>query len=83
VLQYFYLTSNSIFQNLTAGSCNQYHATTAGTGNRLASAGGVTYKYNAAGNMTYDGSHNYYYDAENRLIQVDGILGTCSSATLC
>lgn len=41
------------------------------------------YRYDAAGNMTYDGSHSYYYDAENRLIQVDGTLGTCSSATAC
>src|SRR4029077_5179556 len=25
----------------------------------------------------------YYYDAENRIIQVDGTLGTCSTATAC
>jgi len=39
--------------------------------------------YDAAGNMTYDGAHYYFYDAENRLIQVDGTLGTCSSAAVC
>ena len=27
--------------------------------------------------------HHYYYDAENRLIQLDGTLGTCSTATAC
>ena len=30
------------------------------------------YQYDAAGNMTHDGSHIYYYDAENHLIQIDG-----------
>src|SRR5208282_3678851 len=39
--------------------------------------------YDVIGNTTNDGYHNYFYDAENRLIQVDGTLGTCSSATAC
>jgi len=43
--------------------------------------------YDAPGNMTNDGlvpvAHSYYYDAENRLIQVDGTFGTCSGATAC
>ena len=39
--------------------------------------------YDAAGNLTADGNHTYFYDAENRLIQVDGTLGTCSTATAC
>jgi len=30
-----------------------------------------------AGNMTYDGTHSYSYDAENHLTQVDG--GTTAS----
>lgn len=33
--------------------------------------------------MTNDGNHAYFYDAENRLVQVDGTLGTCSTATAC
>ena len=37
--------------------------------------------YDAAGNTTYDGSHYYFYDAENRLIQVDGSANYCSSNT--
>jgi YD repeat-containing protein len=36
------------------------------TQNRLAG-----YQYDAAGNMTNDGSHTYTYDAENRIISVD------------
>jgi hypothetical protein len=41
------------------------------------------YKYDSAGNLLNDGVHNYFYDAENHLIQTDGTLGVCSSATSC
>jgi RHS repeat-associated protein len=63
---------NRTDQNVTAGTCNSFHATV-GTNNRLASP----YTYDAAGNMTFDGSHSYTYDAENRIISVDG--GTTAS----
>jgi RHS repeat-associated protein len=33
--------------------------------------------------MIGDGSHTYYYDAENRVIQVDGTSGQCSTAAAC
>jgi len=33
--------------------------------------------------MMQDASHTYFYDAESRLVQVDGSLGTCSTATAC
>jgi RHS repeat-associated protein len=53
--------------------------------NRITGVTGVG--YDAAGNLISDGSgpgtHTYFYDAENRLIQVDGTLGTCSTATAC
>jgi RHS repeat-associated protein len=43
--------------------------------------------YDLAGNLTSDGSgpgsYNYFYDAENRIIQVGGTLGACSTATAC
>src|SRR5208282_6237736 len=39
--------------------------------------------YDVIGNTTNDGYHSYFYDAENRLIQVDGTLGNCSTATAC
>jgi RHS repeat-associated protein len=58
---------NRTDQNVTAGTCNSFHATV-GTNNRL----GSPYQYDAAGNMTNDGSHSYTYDAENRLSAVDG-----------
>jgi RHS repeat-associated protein len=38
--------------------------------------------YDAAGNMTYDGAHHYFYDAENRLSAVD-YTGDCSTSTAC
>src|SRR5207302_83570 len=41
------------------------------------------YSYDASGNLLNDGSHQYFYDAENRLIQMDGTLGNCSTATAC
>jgi RHS repeat-associated protein len=53
--------------------------------NRISGVPGVG--YDAAGNVTSDGSglgtHQYFYDAENRIIQVDGTLGNCSTATAC
>jgi hypothetical protein len=33
------------------------------------------YSYDASGNLLNDGSHGYFYDAENRIIQVDGSAG--------
>jgi RHS repeat-associated protein len=43
--------------------------------NRIASVtsgGTVNYVYDAAGNVTSDGAHSFTYDAENRLVSVDG-----------
>lgn len=41
------------------------------------------YTYDNAGDMTDDAANAYFYDAEHRLIQVNGTLGSCSSATAC
>jgi len=40
-----------------------------------------SHSYDSAGNLTNDGTHQYFYDAENRLVQVDGTLGTCASGS--
>ena len=37
------------------------------------------YTYDTAGNLLNNGTHSYFYDAENRLIQVDGTLPYCTS----
>ena len=39
------------------------------------------YTYDSAGNLHNDGTHTYFYDAENRLVQVDGTLGACASGS--
>jgi RHS repeat-associated protein len=65
--------------NVTAGSCGSLSLDYNGS-NQITNTG---LQYDAAGNLTYDGTHHYYYDAESRIIQIDGTLGTCSSATVC
>jgi RHS repeat-associated protein len=50
------------------------------TNNRI-SNGAQT--YDTAGNVIADSVHHYFYDAENRLIQVGGTPGTCATATAC
>jgi RHS repeat-associated protein len=40
--------------------------------NRIATVNSASYSYDAAGNVTNDGSHSYTYDAENRVVSVDG-----------
>ena len=58
---------NRTDQTHTGGTCFEFHAA-ADTNNRLVGS----YSYDAAGNMTWDGAHHYTYDAENRIISVDG-----------
>jgi RHS repeat-associated protein len=72
---------NNYNQSGTGGTCYSYQGAAPNAQNQLTAVGSTTYQYDAAGNMLYDGNHHYYYDAENRLIQVDGTLGTCSSPT--
>ena len=57
---------NRLSQSGTGGTCNTM-ATTALANNQISG-----YAYDAAGNMTGDGLHTYTYDAENRIISVDG-----------
>src|ERR1700723_3643892 len=70
---------NRTGQTATGGTCPspQY---TYSVANRVSTAG---FTYDASGNMTHDASHSYVYDAENRLIQVDGTAGNCATATAC
>jgi RHS repeat-associated protein len=57
---------NRLAQNNTGGTCFSL-STAALSNNRVAG-----YSYDAAGNLLFDGTHHYLYDAENRLISVDG-----------
>lgn len=63
---------NRTSQTATAGSCGNLSLSYAGNNNRMDG-----YSYDAAGNLLSDGLHTYAYDAENRLITVDG--GTTAS----
>jgi RHS repeat-associated protein len=56
---------NLLQQNVTLGSAPAFSAA-ANTKNQL-----VGYGYDAAGNMTSDGSHTYQYDGESRLKSLD------------
>jgi RHS repeat-associated protein len=84
---YFYDNLNRIQQASTPTNSyvydydrygNRLHQTPSNGGNPLSLiysnnqivATGIT--YDASGNMTSDGTHQYAYDAENRLISVDG-----------
>jgi RHS repeat-associated protein len=69
---------NLLNQQTTSGTCLHF-SSGVGTNNQLSSP----YAYDAAGNMTNDTTNTYYYDAEHRLIQVNGTLGTCGTATAC
>src|SRR5215469_9316466 len=41
------------------------------TNNRIATVNGVSYSYDAAGDVTSDGLHTYQYDCEGRIAKVD------------
>jgi RHS repeat-associated protein len=55
-------------QNVTAGTCNSFHALVDSKNHLL----GTPYQYDAAGNLFADGTHTYEYDAENHITRVDG-----------
>jgi RHS repeat-associated protein len=73
---------NRTDQTVNSGTCNPFHATV-NTKNQLVDPINNKYQYDSAGNMIQDANHTYFYDAENRLAQVDGTFGTCSTATVC
>jgi RHS repeat-associated protein len=58
---YSYMGSQDLTGIYTANRLNQY-----------TDIGGVTYSYDANGNLTSDGATTYTYDAENRLISASG-----------
>jgi RHS repeat-associated protein len=66
-------------QTTTSGSCVNSQLTFTAA-NQISNPG---FSYDASGNLTHDASHSYFYDAENRIIQVDGTSGACLTATAC
>jgi RHS repeat-associated protein len=59
---------NRTQQNVQAGSAPAPQTPTSTSTNRLT---GVSYGYDNSGNLIADGTHNYAYDAENRIATVD------------
>jgi RHS repeat-associated protein len=43
--------------------------------NQYSSVGAVAYRYDADGNLTFDGERTYVYDQQNRLVRVSGPAG--------
>ena len=58
--------ANRTAQTVTKGTCGQWSSSYAAN-NQISG-----YSYDAAGNLLNDGVHSYTYDAENRIIAVDG-----------
>lgn len=58
---------NRWHQNAHSGTCLTPQLTFSGNNNRIDG-----YSYDADGNLLNDGVHNYLYDAENRIVSVDG-----------
>jgi RHS repeat-associated protein len=61
-------------QQVTAGSGPEPSMTFSGGNNRIDG-----YSYDASGNLLSDSVHTYFYDAEGRIVQVDGSAGYCSN----
>jgi RHS repeat-associated protein len=60
------------FPSLKTGKIRIYITGTIDGLSRLAEVEAYGYEYDAAGNVTCDGQHSYFYDSENRLTSVDG-----------
>jgi RHS repeat-associated protein len=72
-LQYCYDSfGNRTCQTVTAGSGPQPTYTFSNNRNQMDPSAGVAYDPLGGGNVTWDGSHSYTYDAEGRLSTVDG-----------
>jgi YD repeat-containing protein len=69
------ISDNSWVQYPSGPSSTSY---TANSLNQYTAVGGVTPTYDGNGNLSYDGSFSYCYDAENRLVRVI-TSGTCAS----
>jgi RHS repeat-associated protein len=63
-------SSNDAFASNTAYNVSRAYSVNGL--NQYSAAGGVTFQYDANGNLTSDGSSSYVYDAENRLVSRSG-----------
>ena len=69
---------NRWHQNTYNGTCVTPTASFLGANNRIDGR-----SYDSAGGLLNDETHSYTYDAEERIVQVDGTPGNCTGATAC
>ncbi len=66
--------SYDAFGNISkSGSPYAFQPTYNAATNRFATIPGITPAYDANGNVTYDGSHNYSWDADGNSVTLDGV----------
>ena len=68
-----YGNRTAVFDAVSGGNQLQ-HAAIMNT-NRIDNVDGIVFRYDASGNMTWDGARTYGYDAENRLVSVSTVSG--------
>lgn len=64
---------NRTAQTVTAGSPTANSVSVSTSTNQITSSGSSSFSYDANGNLTQDDIYVYKYDAENRLVEMDGI----------
>ncbi len=86
VLGFGYNPASQIVQRTRSNSGWEYTEQVQGTKayavnglNQYTSAAGVAFAYDANGNLSFDGTNTYKYDAENRLVSVTGGTGVTLS----
>jgi RHS repeat-associated protein len=67
----------------TGGTGTSFHPTYDTSKNWITALPGITPVTDGNGAMTYDGSHNYTWDAEGKLHSVDASPSTCSTSGEC
>jgi RHS repeat-associated protein len=70
--KFYHYAYDSVGNRLTASDQSSVTSYQYDSANRLASVNGVTYTFDANGNLLNDGQNSYAYDSANRLISFNG-----------
>ncbi|MEW5938462.1 MAG: RHS repeat-associated core domain-containing protein [Chloroflexota bacterium] len=74
--EYYHYTYDSVGNRLTETTNEDWKTYVYDSANRLTSANGVTYTFDANGNLLNDGTNVYAYDSANRLTSATGSSGS-------
>ncbi|MEW5938461.1 MAG: RHS repeat-associated core domain-containing protein, partial [Chloroflexota bacterium] len=74
--EFYHYTYDSVGNRLTEITNEDSTTYVYDSANRLTSAGGVTYVFDANGNLLSDGQNSYAYDSANRLTSMNGSSGS-------